>query len=56
MTAADDLFGPITTIRANGKVVKKIPWSAFRLSDSDWVRIEDVRLILQVRSPFRQNL
>ncbi|KAF8680603.1 hypothetical protein AX14_004549 [Amanita brunnescens Koide BX004] len=47
IAAADDLFGPITTIRSNGKVEKKIPWSAFRLSESDWARVEDVKCILK---------
>nr|VWO96606.1 C2H2-type domain-containing protein [Ganoderma boninense] len=36
---ADAKFGPITTIRKNGKVTKKIPWSAFRLEKEDWDRV-----------------
>ncbi|KAF8487799.1 hypothetical protein F5888DRAFT_1624161, partial [Russula emetica] len=33
---ADTLYGPITTVRRNGRIVKKIPWSAFQLADADW--------------------
>ncbi|KAF8326279.1 hypothetical protein F5887DRAFT_899983, partial [Amanita rubescens] len=47
LAAADDLFGPITTICTNRRIDKKIPWSAFRLSKSDWACVEDVRLILK---------
>ncbi|KAI0669467.1 hypothetical protein C8Q78DRAFT_933185, partial [Trametes maxima] len=36
---ADSRYGPITTIRKNGKIVKKIKWTAFRLEDSDWERV-----------------
>jgi hypothetical protein len=40
---ADSLFRPITTVRRNGPVLKKIPWSAFRLTDADWERANDAR-------------
>ena len=36
---ADLLYGPITTIRQNGRITKKIPWTAFTLTDSDWERV-----------------
>ncbi|OJT02272.1 Zinc finger BED domain-containing protein RICESLEEPER 2 [Trametes pubescens] len=39
VATTDTKFGPITIIRVNGKVTKKIPWSAFRLEDSDWRRV-----------------
>ena len=29
-------------IRKDGKIEKKIPWSAFRLSENDWARVEEV--------------
>ena len=29
-------------------VVKNLPWLAFKLADSDWQRVVDVRDILQV--------
>ncbi|RPD73175.1 hypothetical protein L226DRAFT_438021, partial [Lentinus tigrinus ALCF2SS1-7] len=37
---ADRRFGPITTVRKNGKIEKKIPWTAFRLNKSDWDRVK----------------
>ena len=49
VTYADQLYGPITTVRSNGKVVKKIPWLAFKLSNRDWMRVADARNILAVR-------
>jgi hypothetical protein len=48
IASADQLYGPITTLRSNGKVVKKIPWSAFKLSNRDWMRVADARNILAV--------
>jgi hypothetical protein len=44
------MFGPITTVHQNGQVMKKIPWSAFQLSEEDWERVKDVMDILTVRS------
>ena len=29
--------------------MKKIPWSAFQLTDADWERVKDARDILKVR-------
>jgi hypothetical protein len=46
--SADELYGPITTVRTNGKIVKKIPWSAFQLGDDDWKRVKYLRNILEV--------
>ncbi|KAH9853410.1 hypothetical protein C2E23DRAFT_711976, partial [Lenzites betulinus] len=39
VATAEAKFGPITIIRREGKVVKKIPWSAFRLEEDDWRRV-----------------
>jgi hypothetical protein len=50
--SADALFGPITTVRTNGRISKKIPWSAFRMSNLDWERVKDVKDILTVCSFF----
>jgi hypothetical protein len=50
LQSADALYGPITTIRRNGRIEKKIPWSAFILTDSDWERVRDARDILKVIS------
>lgn len=48
ISGADQLFGPMTTVRKNGRLVKHIPWSAFRLDDEDWQRVNDVTEILAV--------
>ncbi|KAF8487806.1 hypothetical protein F5888DRAFT_1624190, partial [Russula emetica] len=47
LRSADSLYGPITTIRRNGHVEKKIPWSAFALTERDWERVADARDILK---------
>jgi len=31
VTSADEMYGPITTLRANNRLTKHIPWSAFKL-------------------------
>ncbi|KIM61041.1 hypothetical protein SCLCIDRAFT_122924, partial [Scleroderma citrinum Foug A] len=46
LSSADELFGPITTIRHNGKVVKHIPWSAFAFKVSDWEHLNDTCSII----------
>lgn len=48
LSSADELFGPITTLRKNGRIVKKIPWSTFILNDEDWERIDLLIDILSV--------
>ena len=48
LSSADEIFGPITTLRRDNRVVKHIPWSAFKLADSDWQRVVDVHDILKV--------
>jgi hypothetical protein len=48
LTSADEMYGPITTLRRDNRVVKHIPWSAFKMSDQDWYRVVDARDILQV--------
>jgi len=50
IAAADELFGPITTIRKDGRVVKHIPWAPFKLKDVDWARVQDAKAILAVGS------
>jgi hypothetical protein len=51
IVSADQLYGPITTVHSEGQVVKKIPWSAFKMSNRDWARVLDVRDILAVCDP-----
>ena len=48
LQTGDSLYGPITTIRLNGRITKKIRWSAFNLTDRDWERVKDARDILKV--------
>ena len=49
---ADSLYGHITTICQNGRITKKIPWTAFTLIDSDWEQVKDARDILKVSSDY----
>ncbi|RDX49552.1 hypothetical protein OH76DRAFT_1350567, partial [Lentinus brumalis] len=39
INTADLKFGPITVIRRPGQPIKKIPWTAFQLSEADWERV-----------------
>lgn len=56
LQSADTLYGPITTIRRNGRIEKKIPWSVFALTDQDWERVADARDILKVNPcPFYRS-
>jgi hypothetical protein len=48
-SSADEIYGPITTVRREGRVVKHIPWRAFKMADPDWTRVTDARDILAVR-------
>ena len=52
LSSADEIFGPITTLRRDNRVVKHVPWSAFKLGNSDWERVVDVRDILDVCEVF----
>ena len=45
---ADELYGPITILRHDGRIVKKIPWSAFKIAEGDWNRVVEARSILEV--------
>lgn len=47
MSSADELYGPITTIRHDGHV-KHIPWTAFVLKPHDWDCIQDLRTIITI--------
>jgi hypothetical protein len=49
LTSADEMYGPITSLRHNNRLVKHIPWTAFKLSDVDWSRVVGARDILAVR-------
>jgi hypothetical protein len=49
LATADQRFGPITTIRSYGRIVKHIPWTAFTFSDDDWNRVKEAADLLAVR-------
>jgi hypothetical protein len=42
------MYGPITTLRRDNRLVKHIPWSAFKMVDLDWARVIDACDILEV--------
>ena len=48
MASADEMYGPITTLRRDKQPVKHIPWAAFKLVEADWKRVIDARDILGV--------
>ena len=52
MASADQVYGPITTLRRENRMVKHIPWSAFTLGDQDWLRVVDARDILGVSANY----
>ncbi|KAF8270623.1 hypothetical protein EI94DRAFT_1570736, partial [Lactarius quietus] len=54
LTSADEVYGPITTLRQDNHIVKHIPWSAFKMIDSDWMRVVDVCDILAYFSSKKQ--
>ncbi|KAL1948836.1 hypothetical protein VTO73DRAFT_10642 [Trametes versicolor] len=47
-------FGPITEIRKNGKVAKRIPWLAFCLEEADWQRVRLCADILADANKYHQ--
>jgi hypothetical protein len=55
IAAADELYGPITVIRRDGRVFKKIPWSAFKIADADWARVLHVKSILEDSNRIQQH-
>jgi hypothetical protein len=55
IAAADELFGPITVIRRDGRLIKKIPWSAFKITDADWARVLHVKSILEDSNRIQQH-
>src|ERR1700678_2716157 len=48
LASADEMYGPITTLRRDNRISKHIPRSAFKLTDLDWTRVVDARDILGV--------
>jgi hypothetical protein len=56
ISTADELFGPVTVIQRNGKLVKNIPWTAFTFKNADWERVNDAREIIAVSRHFLISL
>lgn len=53
------MFGPITTLRKDGRLVKHLPWTAFKLADEDWKMVANAAAVLEVRNylfPFDPTL
>jgi hypothetical protein len=48
VSSADHRYGPITTIRREGRIVKHVSWSAFKFSERDWERVKEAAEILVV--------
>ncbi|KAH9913426.1 hypothetical protein B0H21DRAFT_655766, partial [Amylocystis lapponica] len=40
IATADHQFGPINTIKKGSKIVQKIPWTAFKFNNGDWLRVD----------------
>ncbi|KAG2038722.1 hypothetical protein BDR03DRAFT_861397 [Suillus americanus] len=51
---ADALFGPITTIHRQGRIIKYIPWTAFKFTMADWEHINDTRTIIADANSIQQ--
>ncbi|KAG2739191.1 hypothetical protein P692DRAFT_20756371 [Suillus brevipes Sb2] len=54
VSSADELFGPITSIRCHGQVTKHIPWTAFALKTLDWECVNDTRIIISDANDIQQ--
>ncbi|KAF9016920.1 hypothetical protein BDP27DRAFT_1251621, partial [Rhodocollybia butyracea] len=50
----DDLYGPITTVRKDGRIEKHIRWSAFKFSAQDWNHVADCKAILEDTNRIQQ--
>ncbi|GLB45657.1 hypothetical protein LshimejAT787_2500490 [Lyophyllum shimeji] len=48
VSTANQLYGPITTIRQNGTISKKIPWSAFALTRAIGKVLQKLEISLQI--------
>lgn len=50
VTSVDQMYGLIMTLCHNNCLVKHIPWTAFKMTDLDWVRVVDTHNILGVHT------
>jgi hypothetical protein len=48
VSSADEMYGPITTLQHDNPLMKHISWSAFKMVESNWMRVIDTRDILAV--------
>jgi hypothetical protein len=46
VSSADELFGPITSVRCGDSPTWHIPWTVFALKPSDWERVNDICRII----------
>ncbi|KAN0081296.1 hypothetical protein V8E55_008920 [Tylopilus felleus] len=53
INSADELYGPITTVRNNGRA-KRIPWTNFTLLTRDWERVHDTRSVISDANNIQQ--
>jgi len=56
VSSADHQYGPITTIRCEGRIIKHILWSAFTLSEGDWERVKEAGQILDMHEHYHPFL
>jgi len=56
VSSADHQYGPITTIRCEGQIIKHILWSAFALSEGDWERVKEAGEILDMHECYHPFL
>ncbi|KAH8985848.1 hypothetical protein EDB86DRAFT_2809925, partial [Lactarius hatsudake] len=54
VASADEMYGPITTLQHENRLVKHIPWSAFKMTDEDWARVIDAQDILEDSNRIQQ--
>lgn len=47
IASADHLFGPVMRVWKDG-IMKKIPWTAFKLVEDDWEQVLHLKQILAV--------
>ncbi|KIK84222.1 hypothetical protein PAXRUDRAFT_152935, partial [Paxillus rubicundulus Ve08.2h10] len=54
INSADKIFGPITTIRQNGKVTNHLLWTAFIFKPANWECVNDMRTIISDANNIQQ--
>ena len=54
IAAANELYGPVTVLYWDCRVFKKIPWSAFRITERDWAIVLEAMSILEDSNQIQQ--